>query len=136
MVTEYHGEQITVIPMKMITKSEFEEECEKASSRLGLANYSICVHKDDSDSGREILTRVTALNRKGLTSHEETAINDLLSFCEYYSKCSDREDDSEFREYASGVCDEVKTALGKLSLLATADYLQRIKNYANQCKQP
>ena len=43
---------------------------------------------------------------------------------------SDREDDSEFREYVSGVCDEVKTALGKLKLLATADYLQRITNYA------
>ena len=107
MITEYHGEQITVIPMKMITKSEFEEECEKASSRLGLANYSIYVHKDENDNGREIFTRVQAWNIKGLTSHEETAINDLLSFCEYYSKCSDREDDSKFREYVSGVCDEV-----------------------------
>lgn len=130
MVTEYRGEKITVIPMKNITKCEFEKECEKASSRLGLANYSICVHKDENDSGREIFTHFPLCNRKGLTFHEETAISDLLSFCEYFSKYSGEEDDSEFREYVSGVCDEVKTALGKLKLLATADYLQRIKNYA------
>lgn len=35
--------------MKIITKCEFEEECEKASSRLGLVNYSIYVHKDELD---------------------------------------------------------------------------------------
>lgn len=134
MVTEYKGEKITVIPTKMITKCEFEEECEKASSRLGLANYSIYAHKDESDDGREIFKCLPIWNRKGLTSNEENAIYTLLSFCEYFSKYSDR-DDSEFRKYVSGVCDEVKTALGKLELLATADYLQRIKNYADRHKQ-
>lgn len=133
MTTEYNGEKITVIPMKMTTKCEFEEECEKASSRLGLANYSICIHKDNDDSGHEIFTRLPAWNRKGLTYNEENAIYTLLSFCEYFSKYSDR-DDSEFKEYISCVCDEVETALGKLKLLATADYLQRIKNYADKCK--
>jgi hypothetical protein len=133
MVTEYKGVKITVIPMKMITKSEFEEECEKASSRLGLANYSICVHNDESDDGREIYKCLPVCNRKGLNSNEENAIYTLLSFCEYFSKYSD-EDDGKYKEYVSGVCDEVKTALGKLKLLATADYLQRIKNYAEKYK--
>lgn len=134
MITEYKGEKITVIPMKMTTKCEFEEECGKASSRLGLANYSIYVHKDENDDGHMILKRLPMWNRKGLTSHEETAISDLLSFCEYFSKYSDI-DDSEFREYVSGVCDEVNIALNKLRLLATADYLKRIKNYADRYKQ-
>lgn len=133
MVTEYKGEKITVIPMKMITKSEFEEECEKASSRLGLANYSIYAHKDESDDGREIFKSLPVCNRKGLNSNEENAIYTLLSFCEYFSKYSD-EDDSKYKEYVSGVCDEVKASLGKLKLLVTADYLQRIKNYAEKCK--
>ena len=133
MVTEYKGEKITVIPMKMITKSEFEEECEKASSRLGLANYSIYAHKDESDDGREIFKSLPLWNRKGLNSNEENAIYTLLSFCEYFSKYSD-EDDSKYKEYVSGVCDEVKASLGKLKLLATADYLQRIKNYAEKYK--
>ena len=134
MVTEYKGEKITIIPMKMTTKCEFEGECERVSSRLGLVKYSIYVHKDENDDGREIFKCIPLCNKKGLTPHEETAINDLLSFCEYFSKFSDI-DDSEYKEYVSGVCDEVKTALGKLKLLVTADYLQRIKNYADKCKQ-
>lgn len=134
MVTEYKGEKITVIPMKMAVKCEFEEECETASSRLGLANYSICAHKDENDGGSEIFTHFPLCNKKGLTSHEETAISDLLSFCEYFSKYSDT-DDSKYKENVSGICDEVKTALNKLKLLVTADYLQRIKNYADKCKQ-
>lgn len=136
MVTEYKGEKITVIPIKMITKCEFEEECEKASSRLGLANYSIYAHKDESDDGREIFKCLPIWNRKGLTSNEENAIYILRSFCKYFSKYSNIDDnDSKYKEYVSGVCDEVETALGKLELLATADYLQRIKNYADKCKQ-
>lgn len=134
MITEYKGEKITVIPMKSITKCEFEKGCENTSSRLGLANYSIYIHQDDSDVGHEIFKHCPLWNRKGLTSNEENAIYTLLSFCEYFSKYSDI-DDSNYKEYVSGVCDEVKTALGKLSLLVTADYLQRIKNYADKCNQ-
>lgn len=133
MTTEYKGEKITVIPMKMSTKCEFKEECEKASSRLGLANYSICVHKDDNDSGREILRCAPIWNRKGLTSNEENAIYTLLSFCEYFSEYSDR-NDSEDKESISDICSEVKIALAKLKLIVTSDYLQRIKNYTNKHK--
>lgn len=134
MITEYKGEKITIIPMKMTTKCEFEGECERVSSRLGLVKYSIYVHKDENDDGREIFKCIPLCNKKGLTSHEETAIDTVLSFCEHFSNSSDR-DDSERKECVSGVCDEVKTALCKLKLLVTADYLQRIKNYADKCKQ-
>ena len=132
-VEEYRKNNSHLYSMVMITKSEFEEECEKASSRLGLANYSIYAHKDESDDGREIFKSLPVCNRKGLNSNEENAIYTLLSFCEYFSKYSD-EDDSKYKEYVSGVCDEVKASLGKLKLLVTADYLQRIKNYAEKCK--
>ena len=134
MVTEYNGEKITVIPMKMVTKSEFEEECEKVSAHLGLVNYFIYNHKDEGDDGHKIFECSQIFNRRGLTCREENALRIILSFCEHFKKYS-YIDGSEYRESVFSVCDEVKTALCKLKSLSTTDYIQRIKNYVHLCNQ-
>jgi len=128
MVTENHYDKITIIPMSLSTLDEFKEKCNKANNELGLKNFYVYEHKDSKDLNGKM---IYGSGGTYINDSAKIAFSDTLRYCDYFKKHSK---ESANYEKIKNSCDSIKEHIESLYNMIEADYLQRIKSYANKYK--
>lgn len=128
MITEYYGEQITVIPMTYMPECEFKEKAKSVCSRLGLRNCHVYHYNNKDDiKGKEVYGYSPwCSDSMDLTSAD--ACDNVIRFCDKFERYAKNVD----KDLLSKTLNETRHAIATLKILAEADYLNRIKEYSQQ----
>lgn len=126
MVTEYHYDKITVIPMSLSTLCDFKEKCAKAAGEIGLKNFYIYKHKDNNDLDGKMVYGNAPYGGFFIDDSAKTTFSDMLRYCDYFK---DRAKESSNCEAIKILCDNIKEYTECLCKMIEVDYMQRISNY-------
>lgn len=133
MVTEYHYDKITVIPMSLSTLCEFKEKCEKAAGEIGLKNFYVYKHKDSQDLDGKMVYGSAPYGGFFMNDSAKNTFESVVRHCGYFKKYAKEYKSSNY-EIIEGLCDSIKEHIESLYKIINLDYIQRISNYANKHK--
>lgn len=126
MVTEYHYNKITVIPMSLSTLCDFKEKCKKVAGEIGLKNFYVYEHKDDKDLNGKMVYGSAPYGGFFMDDASKTAFSDMLRYCDYFKE---RAKESSNYEAVESLCDNIREHIKGLYNVIESDYAQRINNY-------
>ena len=128
MVTEYLGDQITVIPMTYMSECEFKEKARGVCDRLGLRNCHVyCYNNKDDVKGKEVYG-YSPWCSNSIDSTSADACDNVIRFCDKFERYAKNVD----KDLLNKTLSETRHAIATLKLLANVDYINRIKEYSQQ----
>ena len=129
MVTEYLGDQITVIPMTYMSEREFKEKARCVCDRLGLRNCHVyCYNNKDDVKGKEVYG-YSPWCSDSMDSTSANACDNVIKFCDKFERYAKNVD----KDLLNKTLNEARHAVATLKSLAEADYINRIKEYSQHC---
>lgn len=128
MSTKVNGEYITIIPIQLMTETEFKEKASAASETLQLSNYHIYLHLNENDKEGCEIFKSFPFHSSYISDADQNAFDNVIRFCDRFENYAKNVD----TDLLNKTLNETRHAIATLKVLADVDYINRIKKYSQQ----